>query len=119
MLRRVGPLGVPVVVWTLFAIDVALGAVYSVDHLLGTPFAPVTRLFDLDGESNVPAWYSSVQWFAVFAVSFGAAERRVSRADRRSWFLWLLPLVFLACSADEVVQFHEHIGARSDVLVFG
>ena len=70
-------------------------------------------------KSNVPTWYSSVQWFAVFIVLFGVAERRVSLADRRSWSLWLLPLVFLTFSADEVVQFHEHIGARSDVVVFG
>ena len=119
VLRRVGPLGVPVIVWAFFAIDVAIGTIYSVDHLLGTPFAPVTRMFDLDGESNVPTWYSSIQWFVVFAVLFGVAERRVSLADRRSWFLWLLPLVFLAFSADEVVQLHEHIGAESDGLLFG
>ena len=119
VLRRVGPLGVPVIVWAFFAIDVALGTIYVVDHLLGTPFAPVTRMFDLDGESNVPTWYSSIQWFVVFAVLFGVAERRVSLADRRSWFLCLLPLVFLAMSADEVVQLHERIGAASDGLLFG
>ena len=119
VLRRVGPLGVPVIVWAFFAIDVALGTIYVVDHLLGTPFATVTRMFDLDGESNVPTWYSSIQWFVVFAVLFGVAERRVSLADRRSWFLCLLPLVFLAMSADEVVQLHERIGATSDGLLFG
>ena len=38
-------------------------------------------------------------------------------AGRR--FLWLLPLVFLAMSADEVVQLHERIGAESDGLLLG
>ena len=119
VLRRVGPLRVPVIVWAFFAIDVALGTIYVVDHLLGTPFAPVTRMFDLNAESNVPTWYSSIQWFVVFAVLFGVTERRVSVADRRSWFLWLLPLVFLAFSADEVVQLHERVGPTSDVLLLG
>ena len=40
-------------------------------------------------------------------------------AQRRSWLLAVLPLVFLALSVDEVARIQEWIGERTDILLPG
>jgi hypothetical protein len=118
MLVREGPRRVPVFVWVLLALDVGFALIYVASHLPGVP-SVLAHAFDLDGESNVPTWYQSVLWFTNALAAFGLAEQRVERSRPRTWSLWALPLLFLAFSADEVVQIHERIGADSDVLLPG
>ena len=106
-------------VWVLFAIDVALGLAYLANYFAGQPWHTLTRIIDLDGEANLPTWWSSIQWFAVAALLFAFVLPRIKRGDVRSWALLLLPLVFLLFSMDEVVQIHESVGLHSDVLLPG
>jgi hypothetical protein len=40
-------------------------------------------------------------------------------AQRKSWLLPLLPLLFLALSVDEVARIHEWLGEKTDVLLPG
>jgi hypothetical protein len=111
------PVSVPRFIWVLFAVDLALGLAYLGYFLLGHPYEPFAKLIDLDGEANLPTWYSSVLWFSVAYLTWVFAERHVLRSRIRSWFLFALPLVFVLFSLDEVAQLHEHLGVLSDALL--
>ena len=118
-LNRAGPLAIPRFIWLLFAADAALGLAYLIDAFAGHPLGSLAHIIDLDGESNLPTWYSSIQWFVVFCALTAVADGRVSRSNVRSWLLWLVPLVFLLFSMDEVVQVHESVGLHADALLPG
>jgi hypothetical protein len=66
------------------------------------------RLFDLDRESNIPTWFSSLLLAAAAAISVVISRQcRGTPATRR----WLgLALVFLGMSVDETVSLHETFG---------
>jgi hypothetical protein len=112
-------LRVPRFIQVLFIINLTLALAYVLDYLVGRPYRPLTQFLDLNGECNLPTWYSSVQWFAVAALLGLFAKRNASRASPRSWLLFALPIVFLAFSLDEVAQIHEAVGKRSDALFIG
>lgn len=75
------------------------------DRLLG-----FVRLFDLIGEANVPAWYSSVTLLlcAVLLASIATAKRRAGARFARHWTG--LAAIFLVLSIDEAATIHETIG---------
>lgn len=110
-------MSVPRFIWVLIAIDLALGLAYLAYFLIGHPYEPLTKLIDLDGEANLPTWYSSVLWFGVAYLTWVFAQRHVVRSRIRTWFLFALPLVFVLFSLDEVAQIHEHVGVLSDALL--
>lgn len=108
---------VPPLVWALLLADVALAAAFVGDRLAGQPFPPLSTFLSFDAEANLPAWYSSMQWFAT-ALLFGLfAARNVRRELPRSWLLLLLPALFALLSLDEVAQLHEWLGRRTDFLL--
>jgi hypothetical protein len=108
---------IPQFVIILFAIDFLFCFLYLVNFLVGVPSFQITRLLDLNGERNLPSWYSSVQWFCA-AFLFGIfAIRNFDWDSKRSWVLLLLPLVFLAFSIDEIAGIHEALGDKSDALL--
>jgi hypothetical protein len=105
---------VPPPIRVFFIVDFAFGIAYLFNYLVGEPYWTLTVLLDLDGEGNLPTWYSSIQWFCV-AMLFGLfAHRNFSRSQRKSWGLLILPLVFLLLSLDEIAQLHEVLGSWSD-----
>lgn len=118
-LLRGGPFGVPRVIAWLLLVDVALGVAYLTDLALGQPSVHLSRLIDLDSEANLPTWFSTIQWFIAAALWAAVADRLVIRGRRRTWALWLLPVLTLAFSMDETVQLHEFVGVQSDVLLPG
>jgi len=63
-----------------------------------------TPKFNLDGEMNVPTWYSSLL-FALCGFLLLQVARESREQDRRKWRF--LAAVFLACSIDEVAACHE------------
>jgi hypothetical protein len=73
---------------------------------------PLKRLFGLNGEGNVPTWYSGTQLFLVgltfFALSlwFFQSDERLAPLRR---LLVTLGIVFTYLSADEVGQIHERL----------
>lgn len=101
----------------LICLDVGLTLLYLVDYAVGRPFAPFSHFIDLDGEANLPTWYSSVQWFCVAAAFWAFAIRHVERRPSRSWLLLILPAIFLAFSLDETATIHEYVGYMSDALL--
>jgi hypothetical protein len=101
----------------LICLDVGLTLLYLVDYALGRPFDHFSRFIDLDGEANLPTWWSSIQWFCVAAAFWVFAIRTVDRRPSRSWLLLILPAVFVAFSLDEVATIHEYVGYLSDALL--
>jgi hypothetical protein len=88
------------------AVLVTLGSAVAVlqisfghDHLMG-----LVQLANLNGEQNLPTWFSSVQ--LLLAAGASAIAMRVCPAnDRRHWAL--LVAVFLTMSLDEAAAIHE------------
>lgn len=100
----------------LIVFEVLLVAVYWIDTLLGAPISLLHGLFDLDGEANIPTWFSSAQLLLIGLMLLVASlfQRRSERPSRV--MLFSLAAGFVMVSADEVVQLHEGItglmGAR-------
>jgi hypothetical protein len=86
-----------------FAADLLLVAAHAAGLVArGEPFV----IFNLDGESNIPAWYSSTK----FALA-GALVGLLAVAVRfRHATPILLAGLFLALSADEAASMHERVG---------
>ena len=106
---------IPAPVLLCFAADLSLGLIFLVDASFGEP----TRLFHLEAEANVPAWYASAQLLVVGLLLGLFAYTRFDRSARETWLLAALPLVFVALSVDETAGLHEWIGYRTDVLLPG
>ena len=72
------------------------------DYLLG--FVP---LFDLNGERNVPAWFSSSLLLTCSLLLAAVARLEGGGGGRDVVRWWGLSAVFLLMSVDEAVQIHE------------
>lgn len=79
---------------------------YGFDRVYG-----LYHLFDLGSDSSVPTWYAS---FALLLCSALLALHAVAShraGNRRAPYWWLLALIFLLLSVDEVARLHETLGA--------
>jgi hypothetical protein len=106
---------IPLLILFCFAADLALGLVFLVDAAWGDTM----QHFHLEMEANVPTWYASAQLQLVALLLGLFACARFERSNPDTWLLALLPLVFIALSADETAGVHEWIGYRSDALLPG
>jgi hypothetical protein len=90
----------------LVVIEIMLVVAYLAGVSLGHP----TKFFDLDGESNLPAWFSSMQLLLISQVIFLKAYQQDIAIEPSRWF-WLLGSVgFMFLSADDAAQIHETLG---------
>jgi hypothetical protein len=104
------------VITLMLCIDALLLVLHSAVALM--PIAPATRplkfLFGLNGEGNVPAWYSGTQLLLVGLVFFALAlwffQSDERLAPLRKLFV-VAGAVFTYLSADEVGQIHERMSA--------
>lgn len=94
----------------LVAVQVAISLAYVASHLSGD----VPQLIDLDGEANLPVWWSSTLLLAVGAVA-GALVLCERRLGCRWWPLLVLAAGLVGLSLEEVARIHESVGARLDV----
>lgn len=72
------------------------------------------RLFDLDGEQNLCAWFATILWFCAGLASFFAfwAETTGAQTRKASSFWWCcIGLGFVFLSLDELAEVHEHVGS--------
>lgn len=106
----------PILVIAFFLLNAGLCLTYSIDIVLGRPYQLVTRLVNLDGESNLASWYSSTQLFCVFILSAFFSYHKMKENGKLSSII-LLPLTFLLMSIDESAQIHEELGILSDVII--
>lgn len=93
----------------LLTIELLLVAAYALTLFSEPPRETLAQLFDLDGESNVPAWFSSAQLFAIGAGLLLATRREAPVAPSQR-FLLLTALAFLFFSLDEAAMIHEKVG---------
>lgn len=80
-------------------------------HTAPMPWGLVRSWFNMDKESTVPTWFSSVQLFFVALVASYCSYRESARPSA-FWRSGWLPVagLFLFLSVDEVAMFHEGIG---------
>jgi hypothetical protein len=94
----------------LLSVDLALVLTdATLTHLRGQ--AP--NLFDLNGEANIPTWWSSAQLLVSGSLmALVAFSNR--RRDHRSWSLAALAGLVILLSVDETACFHERLGSLVD-----
>lgn len=119
---RRGALGKPMrhappLILLFFIADAVLALLYLLNWALDRPSYTLSLLLDLDGEANLPTWYSSMQLFLIAFLMAAFARGRVDRTDRSSWVLAAWPATFVVLSIDEVASIHEWLGARGDILL--
>lgn len=110
---------VPTPVRLLLACEAVLGALYVVDWALGHPSDQIRRIVNLDGEANLPTWFSSMQLFVLGILLASSAGWTSSWRDRRTWPALAAALLSIAMSCEEVTQVHEWLAVRSDRLLPG
>lgn len=90
---------------------VAATIVRNVEHDRYAALDAVARLFNMDGEQNVPAWYSASVLLACagLALLVGLAGRGADARLRSHWFGLAALLTFL--SVDEAVAIHEGLAS--------
>jgi hypothetical protein len=93
----------------LFACDILIAMMYVANRLSGTPFVKVNRLLDLNGEANLPTWFSSMQWAAAAGLLAFVFLRRHERRAAAVFATLGVSLLFLLLSVDEVAQIHEKL----------
>lgn len=108
---------IPHVVRVLLAVDAALLIIYVAHFFVGQPFYKLTKLLDLNGETSVCVWYSSLKLFLVAALAGLHAYRYRDANDVGSWLVGGFAAVLLLLSMDEIVQIHEWLGRQSDALL--
>jgi hypothetical protein len=93
----------------LILFELCLVLIFAVDTALGSPRLSIQQLFDLDGEGNIPAWFSSVQFFLI-GLLFLLKSRQLDPDHSPSpLFLLMVSAGFIFLSADEVASMHEKL----------
>jgi len=65
------------------------------------------RIFDLDGEANLPSWFSSVQLFIIGQIFFLKSCQNDAEIQPSPLFLRLVCFGFIFLSLDEAAYIHE------------
>jgi hypothetical protein len=95
--------------FAMLLVEFLLVSFYWLDILFGSPVAVLHALVDLDGEGNLPAWFSSFQLALIsLCLWFMAFRHRRSDKPSRAFFA-LAASIFLLWSADETAQMHERL----------
>lgn len=90
---------------TFVAVAVKFIAYFSGhNELLG-----LIRQFDLNGEANIPAWYSSVTLLICSVLLATIASVKNANGDKYALHWKTMAIVFLFLALDEVAQIHEMI----------
>jgi hypothetical protein len=103
-----------------FGADVFFVAAYLFLFLYGNPIgSDQPGMFDLDGEGNVPAWYSSMKLLAV-GLCLYLFGRLILQKDRLAgWLILGASALFAYLSLDEGAVLHEKFGNRLTLLATG
>lgn len=110
---------IPTYIKIFLFLNLIMVMAYIFNYLIGWSYPNISSFVDLNGENNLPTWYSSIQWFCVATLYGIFAWRNFRQSSWRSLLLLTLPLIFLAFSLDEVAQIHEWLGLKTDRLLPG
>jgi hypothetical protein len=70
-------------------------------------FERALRLFDVNKEANLPAWFSSSVLLVCSLVLWATARAKSAVRDRFARHWWVLAAAFLYLSLDELISLHE------------
>jgi hypothetical protein len=76
------------------------------------------RLFNLDGEGNLPAWFSGAMLLFAALLLLVIATDAQRRRDACRYHWWLMTIVLLLMSVDEVAGLHEMLNRPAMLLPF-
>lgn len=103
-----------------FLTDVALAAMYLVFFLIGNPLGnDRPGMFDMNGEGNIPSWYSAMKLLAVAICAYFYGRLVLLDDALAGWLILLGAALFIFLSMDEGATLHEKIGDRFNMLVSG
>ncbi len=95
----------------LIGVDAILLIAHTIVSLIGT-FSG-SRLFDLDGEQTIGAWWSGSQLLLAGALVGLAARSLADRSPPSRLFFWFLAMGLVFLSLDEVTSIHEGLTSLS------
>lgn len=102
----------------LFSADIVLAALYLLLFLHGNPMGnDRPNMFNMDGEGNIPSWYSSVKLLAVGLCAYFYGRLVLTRDKLAGALILLGGVLFAYLSMDEGATLHEKIGDRFNMLV--
>ncbi len=95
----------------LIILELILVAFYVVTNivLIDLPLGSIRKIFDLNQDLSIPAWFSSVQLFIVSLLLYIAYSSNQRKLELPSSFLLLGILFFVFLSIDEGAAIHEKI----------
>lgn len=94
--------------YAFIGFEVFLLIMYLLAIVLPLP-ATIVELFDLDGEANIPAWFSSLQ-LGLIGILFLLNSCSLPKPDMRTFLFFIsVGLGFIFLSMDEAAEFHEKI----------
>lgn len=91
----------------LFVITGLLICLHVINLITGEASIHFDRLFNLNKESNVPTWFSSMLWALSGVTALGCRRLAKTIRERRAWLVISLGLI--AISIDEVAMIHENV----------
>lgn len=87
----------------LVLFEICLIAIYLTGNFIGHP----TIFFNLDGEANLPAWFSSMQFLLIGQIFYLKSQQPNPKNLPSHFFLILIAAGFIFLSVDEAAQVHE------------
>jgi hypothetical protein len=101
----------PILVRVMFTLDVAMGVIYFVSRRCRNVLPrPVLDFLDLNGETNLPSWYSAAQLALIGGLLITFAMIELRRGVRTAWAVMLGGVGFCFLSLDETAGLHEQFG---------
>lgn len=98
----------------------ALAILFLVTHLLKLQGYEgqmgFRRLFNMDGEGTLPAWFTSMLMLSASALLAIVAAARTRAGDRSCWHWWCLAIGLVYMSADEAASIHEMMNRAGHAL---
>lgn len=94
--------------WGLIFFEICLVLIFAADAVFELQ-RPIHKLFSLDREATIPAWFSSIQLFVIGILFLLSANRSAKHEVIPARFLLLVGIGFIFLSMDEAAEFHENI----------
>jgi hypothetical protein len=103
-----------------FSADVFFVVAYLFLFLYGNPIgSDQPGMFDMDGEANIPAWYSSTKLLAVGLCLYVYGRLTLQKDRLAGWLILAAAALFAYLSLDEAAELHEKFGNRLTLLATG
>ncbi len=93
----------------LIIIELAFCAIHFADFLFNEPSWRIHSLFNLDGECNIPSWFSTIQLFMIGATALLTARSQNYTPPPSKKSFTILGLGFIYLSIDEGSLIHEKL----------